>query len=454
MTNIFYMTIVKVLGLLLFFTMTIQAAEVHYIGRADFPVSGVKYSEKNHCIWDVEGDVNLILSFSRSTSLAAMRVQLIGTPREKSELCNSYTEKTFYKIPLITDISTKEFVAEDKHGIQKIYGKSGDLLVSGDYTYENIILHSDKPQKDTLNGSFSTSLIKIPGEMIDVKAVKGNILTFFPLGAAAVTDSIIDASTLITDEDSAATLVEQTGNEITLNAKTVLTRIPLKQINNKDLRSYILLHGKIKSKINNRDRDFKIKTPGVSVQVIADKEGSFAPLSKSDIKRIEDDQTVFSTEYKQQDVNGSTTISVETGTVMVTDQDGNKMIMTAGDEQIVTNLVAKTSWVQPADGGILYSGTENILTWTAYPGAAGYIMEFNVPTPVFAEDNTTLIEYEQQAITFTPEMYIEYEGLVFFILELPLLDELPFEMRIYAIDADSQILSETSSSDRSSVMIK
>jgi len=45
-------------------------------------------------------------------------------------------------------------------------------------------------------------------------------------------------------------------------------------------------------------------------------------------------------------------------------------------------------------------------------------------------------------------MYIEYEGLVFFILELPLLDELPFEMRIYAIDADSQILSETSSSDR------
>ncbi len=44
----------------------------------------------------------------------------------------------------------------------------------------------------------------------------------------------------------------------------------------------------------------------------------------------------------------------------------------------------------------LYSGINNILNWTQFPDAASYHMEFNLPNPIFSEQNVSTLQFTMQ----------------------------------------------------------
>jgi len=316
---------------------------------------------------------------------------------------------------------------------------------------------------DSWSGSFQSTLVKVQGEMIDVTKVIGNVITAIPLGASTVQDSIVDASTIITDTDSFATLIEKLGSsEVKLSPKTILTRLPIKNINQKDLRTFTLMRGKIDSIVNIKDRDFKVVTPVGVIEVIEDiagvnetqlTDGLASKISIRTQNTRNDGETTFSTEYSQNGTNGTVTVSVDTGMVVVTAHNGDKSIVSSGQEKILTDSVSRTTWVQPADGGSLYSDAENLLSWTIYPGADSYLIEYNLPTPVFAEDNTVTLEYQEQSLHVTTDMYTEYDGLVLYYIDLSGMPKVTVESRVYALDSLGNILSDSVSSDRATMIV-
>jgi len=93
--------------------------------------------------------------------------------------------------------------------------------------------------------------------------------------------------------------------------------------------------------------------------------------------------------------------------------------------------------------------------WTAYPSAASYLLEYNLPSPVFAEENASSVEDLNKSITITSTSYIEYEDLIVFNLPLSTgLDGITVEARIFALDVSGNIISESVSSDRSTIIGK
>jgi len=94
-----------------------------------------------------------------------------------------------------------------------------------------------------------------------------------------------------------------------------------------------------------------------------------------------------------------------------------------------------------------------MLVWTAYPGAASYLLEYNFPSPVFSEENTIRSEYEDK--TFEITNYSILDDLVVFNIYLSAgLNGIAVEARIFALNSYGEIIGESVSSDRTTVIWK
>jgi len=420
--------------------------EIHYIGKSVFPISGISESIDGSCRWEISGGVTLILSFSKSTSLAGFLVNRSEIPIANEQQCPTQQRTQSFKFPLTINVSDRSFFAVDDKGVRKIVGKTSNLQVTGTYSYEfsNTFLGT----REHWSGDFSASLKEIPGEMINVDKIKGTVLTSIPMGISNVQDSIPDASTIVTAEGSSATLYEKFGSTVEIKAKTIVTRLPVKKVLNREIRRYMLVDGRLESKVSIQDRNFEVITPIATVKADSSL-FSFARALADDTE-----ETHFNTEYQEQAGQGSLTVTVDSGSVVVRNKNGEETTLQAGAEYGLTANPNKTTWVQPADGGVFYGGIENILAWTAYPEASQYILEYNFPNPIFSEENPNVPEYLQQSINITPELFSVWENLVIFPIVLPDLPETLVEVRIYAIDQQGNIISSTVSSDRATMLFK
>jgi hypothetical protein len=158
--------------------------------------------------------------------------------------------------------------------------------------------------------------------------------------------------------------------------------------------------------------------------------------------------TEISVNYTQQGVYGSTTISVLSGSIEILDEHGNWVTLTAGQELIINDQVPKTRWVMPTDGGSLYGGELNNLMWMTYPDAPGYTLEYNVPQPVFSENNTDTLEYSEQTFDFFSDTLSHYEDISFVEMMMPDAPGLVVELRLFAIDEALNVLADSVSSDK------
>jgi len=275
------------------------------------------------------------------------------------------------------------------------------------------------------NGSFTlrrnTSPLTAPTSK--VQATTGTSVSITPTTADALVASgtIPDIGALLTLEDSSATIVQPDGSTLDINQKSVVTLNP---------ESVSLIRGEITATV---DCNYKVHTALATI------------TSCPTIKKAADDAK-FTTDYSQTGLDGTLTVSVETGTVDIVDRSGVTHTVSAGDEKTITSRVPRTQWVLPIDEDKLYGGETNFLIWTQFPNAESYQMEFNLPSPDFAEQNTSVPQFTKQVVPLTT--YAEFEGLALLTLLLPKgANGLILELRIFALDAAGNIIGESVSSD-------
>jgi hypothetical protein len=161
-----------------------------------------------------------------------------------------------------------------------------------------------------------------------------------------------------------------------------------------------------------------------------------------------------SVDYTQEGTYGSANISVLSGMIEVLDNEGNWQTLSAGEELIISDQVPRTSWVIPVNGGSLYGGVINTLMWLTHPDAPGYSIEYNVPQPVFSEDNTDTLEYSRQALDFYADSYSQYEDLTFVDILMPDNPGLVIEARIFPIDEELNVLPDSVSSNSTTFIVE
>jgi len=276
---------------------------------------------------------------------------------------------------------------------------------------------------------------------VKISNSSGSIYTATTSTVAAIGETTPAASALFTQNASQTTITEDDGSQFTAKSNTLVTLHPITQENANEQKKITLLRGTIETNIPSFQREYSIVTPLATLII-----------KPSVANRATGNSTQFSTTYDQQGTAGSLNVSVSSGTVTVVKRDGTSETVTGGNEIIITDAVPRSNWVLPIDGDYLEGGKNNMLSWVEYPDAAGYKLEYNFPTPNFAEANPSKVEFSNTTILFT--QYQLFEGLVVLNLDIPDLKGQVVEARIFPVDSAGNEISSSVGSDTGTFTFK
>jgi hypothetical protein len=109
--------------------------------------------------------------------------------------------------------------------------------------------------------------------------------------------------------------------------------------------------------------------------------------------------------FSQSGLMGSTVVDVTSGTCDVIDRQGRITTLVAGTSRAFDELVPRVTLVLPANHGSVRRSpgppnrVRSLLVWTAFPGAAGYLLEYAAsPAETFAVANATAVERPGNAL--------------------------------------------------------
>jgi len=429
--------------LFLMFTFSVSYAK-EFSGEVDFISLGTKTLEVNgvSCISDRYRTVNLKIIKNNNGSTAYITYDQTDTPRIDDGSCGKVISvKNTFSMPITidsnrffgTNFDENKILPEGKTGksttLQGVV-TNGNVL-QGSYTFfdDSKLANNGNYFVMSDGGDFSLTLTSILNA--EVQAVTGTSLSITPIaaGVLVVSGTIPEIGVLLTLEDSSATIVQSDGSTLDINQKSVVTLKP---------ESISVIRGEVTTTV---DCNYEVRTALATI--------TSCPTTKKGA-----DTAKFTTNYSQSGLGDTSTVddiltvTVETGTVDIVDRSGVTHTVSAGDEKTITSRVPRTQWVLPIDGDKIYGGESNLLIWTEFPKAASYQMEFNLPSPVFAEENVASAEFPKQVIPLPAGSFTKYDGLIIFPLPFPEgADGLMLELRIFALDATGKIISESVSSD-------
>lgn len=287
--------------------------------------------------------------------------------------------------------------------------------------------------------------------------VEGSAFSATPIDTLFTTDTDIGVENIIaviTLEASNAKIEREHGSVVEINSETVALfhpeyRRPVGAVDT--LQNVVsLIRGEINTLVScDIKGQFRVQTGLGVIIVVRDNLCDVESSRRNDeVKNTAE----FKAQYTTDELQASLTVSSVSGSITVIDNQGNATELAPGQEITLRDQVRKSSWVLPVDGGYIYGGMENLLSWTAYPGAAGYLLEYNAPIPIFSDDNTETFEFPRQTIRLFPNDYEVYEDLILYRITLgDVHDGSLIEARIFPIDAQGNILTGSVSSDKTSV---
>jgi len=278
---------------------------------------------------------------------------------------------------------------------------------------------------------------------VQTQDVSGSPIIATLISIDSADNAIAEANTIVTDANSALTLVEENNTSITIRANSLITQHPEQSVAEQVSKKVTLLRGTLDVSVPAQTREYKVVTPLAEIIVAVSDVGSRAAT-----------QTQFEIQYAQDGLNGDFDINVTSGTVTVITRDGEASTLSAGQNMALNATVNRSNWVLPIDGDFIYGGRENTLSWIAYPGAAGYILEYNFPTPNFSEENPQIPEFTNKSLFFYPSQYTIWQDLVIVPLIIPDLPGSVVEARIFPIDAGGNVISTSIGSDKGTYTFK
>jgi len=271
---------------------------------------------------------------------------------------------------------------------------------------------------------------------LSVEEVHGSVITATSVSVDTVHDSVPESGAILTGDNSEVTIKDADNIEVRIKSESLVTQHPAKTIEAQESKKLTLLKGHI-----------EVTSPAISKAYIIE-----TPLAKIIIHQASHNRQTnsaqLSVQYEQEKFSGNLEISVTSGSVKVIDNNNQETTLSAGEELSLSEQVHKSSWVLPIDGDLIYGGRENTLAWMAYPNAAGYLLEYNFPQPVFSDENPATPEFKDQMIYFEPSSYTIYQDIVIAYLIIPDLKGQLVEARIYPIDAQRNVISNSVGSDR------
>lgn len=272
-----------------------------------------------------------------------------------------------------------------------------------------------------------------------VQNTSGNPLYATSGAIQSIIDSVPSASSLITQNNDSIILDTGNGTKITVTSNSIVSVHPPEVAYTQEHQQATLLRGSIGIVVPETVDSYNLTTPVASISV----------NHSSDNRKRNTGSTNYTATYNQAGFDGTLTVSVQTGSVTVIDRNGNSTQVTASEEKSINDVVKRSHWVTPVDGGYLYGAQNNVLSWLVYPGATGYAIEINVPIPIFSENNPKTFEYIKQTIYLTKEQLHTYGDLVIWNIHLPAANsEILFEARIFALGSDNNVISDSISSDK------
>jgi len=321
---------------------------------------------------------------------------------------------------------------------------NGTLLISTFQTPTPVVTPTPTatPSSTPTPSSDPADMIEPPND-INITDDQGDAIVATPISIHTTHTDIPLSSSIITDQDDKITLVDESNIQLTINPNSLTTIHPEEIINNVDIKKVTLLKGSLDIQIPPVKKEHRVVTPLATIIV----------SSQSTTKRS-DENIRYTIDYSQDGLDGDLSISVTNGSVSIIDRHGMIETLSVGKEFKIHQSVNRSHWVLPIDGDFLYSKKENTLCWLAYPNAKAYILEYNFPTPYFSESNPSRPEYLKQAIYFYPKDYKVWQGLVIAFINIPDIAGQLTEARIFALDLNNNILSESVASDKGIFMIK
>ncbi len=322
------------------------------------------------------------------------------------------------------------------------------LLIDCDKYNNSLVCVEEEKVDCRYNRSDNFCLSTLPKKTALLSNKVGNVIYANTLNAQAhnANGAIRDISAMVTLEQSETTVEREQGISVNLKANTIAIFQP-PNTQNSDLVSF--LGGELNSSFDctlSTSSSQKVVTPIADIDV-----------TSCTGKKVATQTTNFTSQYSSTSgTDSSLTVSVQSGSVSVTDRSTNQVTtLTAGESVVISDSVPRVSWVTPIDNDYIYANKENTFVWTEFSNASGYMIEYNLPTPVFAENNTTKIEYSLQTITLSPADYQIFNNMV--VYKIPL-GQTPkgtqFEARIFPLDASGNILATSTSSDKITIWSK
>ncbi|MCU7833714.1 MAG: FecR family protein [gamma proteobacterium symbiont of Taylorina sp.] len=353
---------------------------------------------------------------------------------ESGIVCGKNYTKEYIDIAITKTKSGRVEMNEYVDGVLIVQLKR--ILENGIVVEDVLFSTEDFVRLFTLLGIYDTptaTVLEVTGQVFSLTTVDAQI--------PAVSGTIPDIGALLTLDNSSIKIQRNDGTIVASKANTVTVLSPAVESNN----SIALVRGEVISTVDCANTgDYEVRTIAADIKVSAS------------CSRVAGSTAEFTTTHSQSGSNATVTTSVASGTVEITERNGKSYTLNAGQEKIIPYKVPRANWVLPVDNDILRGGKDNLLVWKEFPGASSYQMEFNLPTPVFSEENSSRPQYQKQIIPLPSGSYAKVDGdLIAFNLLLPKgADGLVIELRIFALDAAGNIIGESVSSDSSSVTVK
>jgi len=289
------------------------------------------------------------------------------------------------------------------------------------------------------------SLAPTPAPTASIQSIIGQVVTatMFDAQSPDQAGAAQDVMAVLTQEASQTVIVREDGSVVDIAEKTLAVLNPLE---NSQTNSVGLLRGEVTLKVScNNTKDYELRTAFGEIIV----PGSCAAnrISNTSLRNASS-ETQFTTSYNQVGVIGELSISVLSGSLNIIARNGQSFTLTQGEEINVQDNVPRATWVLPINGDAIYGGRNNLFSWIAYPGAEGYLIEYNFPAPAFSEQNVSTIEFSKQIVHLSPQNYQIVDDIV--VYNIPLdspLTNLTVEGRLFALNAQGEIIAESVSSD-------
>ncbi|HUG37741.1 MAG TPA: hypothetical protein VML54_12360 [Candidatus Limnocylindrales bacterium] len=174
------------------------------------------------------------------------------------------------------------------------------------------------------------------------------------------------------------------------------------------------------------------------------------------VGRVRGIGTEYSTTYSQINLDGRAVINVRTGSAETTDRRNITSTALAGQSITREDLVPRVTLLIPTDQGTVRSGQQNTFTWTSFPGAQNYLIEFNVNPSGFAVANATAVENPVFTLRLPLGSFTEGSGVVTFSFTVPT-GVVPIgsvvRYRIFPANNSGQVLPNTTSSDPARITV-